>query len=144
MLAQLRTCGLDELFAVTVPRTTGASVVPTLTASANGASATLRVELLWSAHTTMSIRSLAAALTASIFVQGLHIEPVTSSIREISTLLPPPPLPVQASLGHSAAVAVVVTMTHPKPLLAQAVGAPCAASLVSERVEDAQERRLHP
>ena len=55
----------------------------------------------------MSIRSLAADWTAWIFVQGLHIEPVTSSIKEISTLLPPEEFPVQALLGHRAAVAVL-------------------------------------
>src|SRR5690349_2406808 len=77
----------------------------------------------------MSIRSLAALLTASIFVHGSHIEPVTSSISATSTLLPPPPPPTQATLGHSAAVAVEVITTHPKPLLWQPLGAPDAAAL---------------
>ena len=103
-----------ELFAVTVPRTSGASVVPTFTASANGASATLDVYWLWSSQTTISIRSLAAFLTASIFVHGLHMEPVTSSIIETSMLLPPLLVPMQDVLGQSAAVAVVVRPTQPK------------------------------
>ena len=77
----------------------------------------------------MSIRSLAADWTAWIFVQGLHIEPVTSSIMEISTLLPPAELPVQVLLGHRAAVAVLDTMTQPKPLAWQPAGAPWEAVL---------------
>src|SRR5581483_11438452 len=83
----------------------------------------------------MSIRSLAAALAASILEQGLHMEPVTSSISAISTLLPPLPLVVQAALGHRAAVAVVVMLTQPKPLPLHAVGAPgcapCSVTILS-------------
>src|SRR5581483_10971682 len=72
----------------------------------------------------MSIRSLAAVLAASILEQGLHMEPVTSSMSATSTLLPPLPLLVQAALGHSAAVAVVVMLTQPKPLPWHPAGAP--------------------
>src|SRR6476661_3771645 len=79
----------------------------------------------------MSIKSLAADCTAWIFVQGVHIDPVMSSIRATSTLLPPPPLPVQATLGQSADVAVAVVMTQPKPLVEQPAGAPAATFLLN-------------
>ena len=102
-----KTCGLDELLLVTVPRTSGARVVPTLTASANGARATLEVNWLWSSQTTISIRSLAADLAASIFEQGVHMEPVTSSISDTSTFDPPLPPTL------SSAVAVVFIWTQP-------------------------------
>ena len=62
-------------------------------------------------------------------VQGWHIEPVTSSIMAISTLLPPEEFPVQVLLGHRAAVAVLDTMTQPKPLAWQPAGAPWEAVL---------------
>ena len=86
---EVNSCGLDCRLLVTGPRTFCVSVVPTFTASANGASAILDVYSLWSSQTTMSIRSLAAFLRASILVQGVHMEPVTSSIIATSTLLPP-------------------------------------------------------
>jgi hypothetical protein len=46
-------------------------------------------------------------------------------------LLPPPPLAVHAALGHSAAVAVVVIVTQPKPLAWQPAGAPLAGVLAT-------------
>ncbi len=109
----MKACGAFEpvpllVFVVTVPRTSGASAVPTLTASANGASAILALNWLWSSQMTMSIRSLAADLRSSILVQGVHMEPVTSSISDTSTLDPPLPPTL------SSAVAVVFSGTQPK------------------------------
>jgi len=57
-------------------------------------------------------------------VQGLHIEPVTSSLNDTSTLLPPSPPAL------SSAVEVVVSLTHLKTLPWHALGAPDCASFL--------------
>ena len=86
---------------------------------------------------------LGSRLAAWIFVQGLHIDPVTSSIRETSMLVPPLLVPMQEALGQSAAVAVVVTITQPKPLVWQPVGCRSRPRF-GRRMEHAEEWRLHP
>jgi hypothetical protein len=119
------------VFDVTVPRTRGANVFPTLTASAKGASATRTYAPVCESGAKMSIRSLAEDWTAWIFVQGVHIDPVMSSIRATSTSLVAPwvPVLVQATLGQSADVAVAVVTTQPKPLVEQPIGAPASTFL---------------
>src|SRR5262245_32190513 len=87
--------------------------LPTLIAGANGASATREVYLLWSPHTTMSIRSLAADLRSRI--AWPPIDPVTSSIIEISRLVPSSelPPPVSEQLRQICAVALDTSFAQP-------------------------------
>src|SRR5262245_8297433 len=82
---------------------------------------------------TISIRSFAAAFRSSILLHGSHIEPVRSSIKEISRLSPllllPPAPTVHAELGQRAAVAVVTTLMQAWKLPWQTAGAPASESL---------------